>query len=576
MKKAHKILISIFIITTVLVTIAIININNLLESYIKEVLDDVVQNSEQGVYQFEYDNINFHIWNGNFEITGVKIQPKPGIADSVKNGVIRSVISGEFTKLTVVGLSFWKFYKTKNINIDEIIVNKPSLKLLYNPDVEKPKQTFNLSKLFNENLKSVGVKEFILKNVDLDINNILRKNLLLSVDSMNFMLNDVRLDSITISNKIPFVYSGINLFINKSSANISPYYMLKTDKFFFNSEEKTVEIDSINIIPKYTEAEFNKMIPHEKAYLKIKTDKLLISGFDIDSILATKKIYLDKILIKKPYIDVYKNKRIKDPPYSYKKILTQTIREIPIKIKIDSIKADDGLIKVRTIGDKVPQTLPAILNFNTFYTSITGLTNDSIFLEKRPVVNIYFYSKFMGKADLNVQISMPVFHAQNYFTVKGNLAEMDARTLNEYLRKLLLMRIKSGYVLGVDFNFVANKDSARGYIDISYKNLKIDIKNTEKPNKSVVFVNALVNTITKSNNIKGADNFTRGFIQYKHDYNDKFIKYLWKIINNGLMNTLLPAKEIKGKSKKYKKQEKDKKQENKNDKKGFNFLKKDK
>jgi len=138
------------------------------------------------------------------------------------------------------------------------------------------------------------------------------------------------------------------------------------------------------------------------------------------------------------------------------------------------------------------------------------------------------------------------------------------------------MRIKSGYILGVDFNFVANKDSARGYIDISYKNLKIDIKNTEKPNKSVVFVNALVNTITKSNNIKGADNFTRGFIQYKHDYNDKFIKYLWKIINNGLMNTLLPAKEIKGKSKKYKKQEKDKKQENKNDKKGFNFLKKDK
>lgn len=571
MKKTYKIFIFLIILIVTIFSVAIVNLNHLVETYIKEVMDDVVKDSEQGIYQFEYKEVYFHAWNGDFEISGVKIEPKDGITDSVKNGVIRSAITGKFNTFTVSGLSFWKFYKTKNIVIDEITVNKPIVELMFNPDVEKPKREFDLSKIFSKKLKSIAIKTFRLQSVKLNINNILRKNHIISVDSMNFTLNDIRLDSMTISNKVPLSFSGLDLFINKSATNISPFYMLETGKFHYKSANKTIEIDSINIIPKYTELQFNNIIPYEKAYLKIKASKLLLSGFDLDSFLATKKIYLDKILLENPYIDVYKNKKLKDPPYSYKKILTQSIREIPIKIKIDTIKAENGFIKVRTIGNKVPQTAAAVLNFNSVHASITGLTNDSVFLDKKPVMNIYFYSKFMGAANLNAQISMPIFNAQNYFKATGSLDKMDASVLNNLLYRLLLIKIESGYLTNVNFDFVADKDSASGYIDISYKNLKIDIKNTEKPNKSVFFVNALVNTITKTNNIKGTASFTRGFISYKHDYNDKFIKYLWKIINNGITNTLLPAKEVKGKSKKYRK---DKKQETKDNKKTFKLFKK--
>ncbi len=553
MKKSRLIPISSFSALIILIIIAVINIDHLLEKYIKDELNQIIKLSDHRLYEFKYKDVDFHVWNGDFEISGVEIQPKKGIADSVKNGHIKSFITGKFNNLSIIGLSFWKFYKTKKLEIDEISIIKPQISYSFNPEVKTKKKAFDLNKVFTKRLKSIKVEKINFQNIDFDFNNVLRKNLLLEIDSMNLVLENLVFDSITIQKPIPISYSGINLFAEKISANISKYYMVQTGHFTFNSGKKLLEIDSLQLIPKYTIPEFHKMIPHEKAYLKIKADNLQISGIDIDSIRATQKLYFDKVLVKTPSIITYKNKQLNDPPYQYKKLLSQIIREIPIDLKVDTVRVENGFIKVQTIGDKVPQTKPGEIIFNSAYVNIYGFTNDSIFLEKRPIMSIYFSSKFMGVSDLKTYISMPIFHGKSVFQVKGELAEMDATVLSKLLKRLLLVNIKAGKIRSVDFEFRADNDSAIGYIDISYQNLKIDIKSNKNPEKSMKFMNALVNTVAKSNNIKGTPNFTRGFIAYKRDYNKKFINYLWLSLQNGILNTLRPPKEVKSQSKEFKK-----------------------
>jgi len=334
--------------------------------------------------------------------------------------------------------------------------------------------------------------------------------------------------------------------------------MIKTGHFNLNSEKKLLEVDSIKLIPKYTIPEFHKIIPHEKAYLKIKADHLQLSGVNIDSIRKNQKLYFNKLLIKKPQIITYKDKRLNDPPYKHKKLLSQIIREIPLDLKIDTIKVENGFIKVHTIGIKVPQTEPGEINFNSVYVSVLGLTNDSVLLEKRPSMNINFYSKFMGVADLKAHISMPIFNYKNSFSAKGELGEMDATVLSELLNKVLLVKIKTGKIRSVDFEFMADNDSAKGYIDVSYQDLKVDIKSNKDPEKSMKFMNALINTVAKTNNIKGSPNFKRGFIEHKRDHYKKFINYLWLSLQNGIINTFLPAKDVKEKEKEFKKENKKK------------------
>ncbi len=553
MRKSKIILLSVFSVLLILFSIGLFNVDSLLEKYIREELDQIIESSDHRIYEFKYKDIDFHVWNGDFEISGVEILPKTGMADSLEKGDIRSLISAKFNNFSIIGFSFLEFYKTKKLEIDEIRMIKPKLNFSFNPEVKVKRKTFDLSNLFTKRLKSLKVEKINFQNVHFDFNNVLRKNLLLEIDSMNLEIENLVFDSITIEKPIPVSYSGINLFINKVSANISKYYMMETGHFNLNSEKKLLEIDSIKLIPKYTIPEFYEIIPHEKAYLKIKANNLQISGVDIDSIRKNQKLYFDKILVKDPTITTYKDKRKLDPPYQYKKLLSQIIREIPIDIKVDTVQVENGFIKVQTIGDNVPQTKPGEINFKSVYLSVFGLTTDSIFLEKRPVISIYFNSKFMGVANLNAQISMPVFDNSNNFKVKGELAEMDATVLSDLFYKLLLVDIKTGKIGSIDFEFKADNDSAMGYIDISYQNLKVDIKSNKEPEKSMKFINALVNTVAVTDNIKGTDSFTRGFIKYKRDYNKKFISYLWLSLQNGILNTLRPQKEVKDQSKEFKK-----------------------
>ncbi len=578
MRKAYKILLIIFGVLLIVLAVAVHKVDILLETVVKQELDKIIERSDSSFYHIEYQDVDFHIWDGDIEISGIKIEAKEGMRDSVETGVLRSIVSASFNTISLSGMSFWKYYKTKKVEIKDITILEPKLNLIINPQVEKVKRkAFDPAKLLSTRLKSIYVKNVHFNNLDFKLDNVLRKNLMLKIDSLNLGLGDVVFDSLSIKKKVPVLFSQIYLSVHKLSVNISEYYLLKTDNFVLDSRKDLVQLDSLRIVPKYSQKEFDQKIPYEKAWIKMNIGQFRIEGFNVDSIRERQKIYFKKIYVNKPSIIVYKNKKLKNPPFKYQELITQTIRRIPVRFKIDTVIAENAYIRVQNIGNRVPQTLPANIDFKSTYIKISGITNDSVFVKNNPVINIAFYSKFMGAADLNAYLSLPVFHANNYFTVKAKLEEIEGKVMNEMLNRLLLLNIKSGTVLSTDLEFVANNDSAYGFIDLSYRNLKLDMKSTNDPQKSVVFVNALLNTVAKNNNIKGQPGFSRGFIAYKRNPTDKFLKYIWKAIQTGIINTLLPAKEVKEQSKQFKKEnKKGVKQDNKKNKSGIIFKKKDK
>ena len=107
MKKSLIILVSILSIIIVLISIVLVNIDSLLEKYIKEELDQIIKSSENKIYEFKYKNVDFNVWNGSFELTDVDIRPKQGMTDSLRNGNIRSLISAKFNNLSIVSLLFF-------------------------------------------------------------------------------------------------------------------------------------------------------------------------------------------------------------------------------------------------------------------------------------------------------------------------------------------------------------------------------------------------------------------------------------------------------------------------------------
>ena len=92
MKKSYIILLSLLSIIIFFIVTALVNIDNILEKYIKKELNQIIDSSDNSIYEFKYGDVHFNTWNGNFEITEVEIQPKEGIIDSLKKGSFKFII----------------------------------------------------------------------------------------------------------------------------------------------------------------------------------------------------------------------------------------------------------------------------------------------------------------------------------------------------------------------------------------------------------------------------------------------------------------------------------------------------
>ena len=177
--------------------------------------------------------------------------------------------------------------------------------------------------------------------------------------------------------------------------------------------------------------------------------------------------------------------------------------------------------------------------------------------------------------------------------VKGQVDDLELKQVENMIKNLFGIRVKSGYIDLIKFEYIADDVTSKGTVVFNYHDLELDLKkkdgkdkNTgdnkykEKSNK---FLNFFAKEALRKNNIPGSDKYVSAGYIYRERIRDKaFSDALWGSIEVGLLDVAVKdaffnakKKHIRKEKKKVRKEEQSARKEENKEKKIQNAAKAD-
>jgi len=307
--------------------------------------------------------------------------------------------------------------------------------------------------------------------------------------------NRVRLDSNNrLFNETKFFYSDrllINLpvFEMKSKDQL---YRLGFSNISFNSQLKTLLIDSLQINPIYEKKIFSAYLKYQKDWLEILVPQMKFENFDLREIILDKKYNINKITLNKPDIAFYKDKTIAVDTTDIKYMPAQMIAELPFYLNIDTVEIVKGKLQYEELSSSMPQ--PGFVNLNELNSRITGITNDSLIRHSIGYLNMTMNAQLMSKSMLTLNSSFSLTSPNQEFNVIASMGPIMAVEFNPLIQPLTLINAKDGYFKQMQMNVHGDEKYGTGNMILRYSDLKIEVLK-KKNLKESQLISFLANTI---------------------------------------------------------------------------------
>ena len=147
----------------------------------------------------------------------------------------------------------------------------------------------------------------------------------------------------------------------------------------------------------------------------------------------------------------------------------------------------------------------------------------------------------MGTAPIKLMMKAPLSQQDNNLYWGGKIGALNFRTLDKVLYPVLGLKVLSGELIEIDFKAVSNNIESRGEMTMLYKNLHASILKSNSNNENHFLTSIANGLIHKSNpNKRGHIKTVRMY--YKRDQNKGLGNYIWKTLQNGIINTITPMR----------------------------------
>lgn len=530
-----------------LIIIAVISLNKYLEYLVEAEINNQINQKAGSLHKIQFEDVNVGIIRGLFSLKNLTVKPIESAIDSIEQAKIKTLVSSRIELFQIKGLKIFTLLINKKIEIKQIRIEGVETNCLINPEVNKSKNkdTLKLSDVFSDKFNGVNIRDIEIKNVSFKLSDY--KNIndpLFEIDSASVIGKDIVINEKTLQKPIPVSFSDLDLDVKLFSLKTLKYYDIYSSNLHFNMDDTTLAIDSFRLKPKYSREEYNERIKYENDWFSISTAKVLLKGLNLKKLESDKIFNLSSIEIIKPDIEIYRDKRLPDPPYKYKPLIASIIRKIPFIINIDTLMIKNGELVYQEMQDLTD--MPGEVNFDSLYISAYNITNDTQQIKANPVLQVDLSGLLMGEGKLETGLSFYLNRPDDYFTVKGKLDSISGIAFNKMTKNLLLAEIKMGEIFGAEFEFKANDDASDGKMTIFYNNLKVVIYNPKRQNKKLKIMTFIANELVKKKNLSSDPKFRTGTICFERTKNKALPNYLWKSLQTGIVSTVAP---IAGKKK---------------------------
>lgn len=477
---------------------------------------EVINTKLPSTIALKYSKINTSILTGTVELNRISAK----LLNSEKTVI--SILKADNIKIS--GFSLWQFIFNKTIAVDDLIFENPNLHYYKSPQKQTQSKDSTANQKFD---KTITIDKIMFINGTLKTYENNAENLVSSIDSINFTLNELSTNSKKLKNKTPFNYKDYQLNAKRLFFNMSKFEVLKIENL--NLENHRLSLTNLFITPKFTKEELTTKITKERDFIELHIPEVILSEFDVD--FKNKKLYVtsDTSKIIKPNLIVYRDKRVADDN-SIKKMYSKMLRDLKFHLAISTMEINQGYINY---SERIEDTNEAgEIFFDKVNAHITNLSNTYTKGEK---MKILINSHFMGKAPMGLDISFDVNNAQNNFLVSGQFKNLNTKIVNSFFESNLNAK-STGEIEQLYFTFKGTDFNSTGDFKMKYEDFRFEILN--KKDNVNKFLTTIGNLFVNDGSKTDEDGYRHGTIKVDRNQTKSFFNYLWLNVQDGLISTL--------------------------------------
>ncbi len=558
MQKWHKISVSLLGLLAIAILLVAVN----LEDILIHRLNLLVEQDENRLYNYEYDQLEIDLSNGNIILTDLRFKPRIKIIDSLDqiNKSKEKVFDIELEEFKMIGLGIFEFLITGTISLEEINFSSPNLKIYENTKykIQESQEENSLktekeffSDIISSSLKEANIGELGFQNAHLQIFKVEGKDTSLSLlaDSSNFSIKGVKASIESISSKELFYYdsSFVDLY------NVKVYsledYRIEVGRFNKSSTREDVHFYNVRLSPLEDRYTYMKNREYQTEWFDLYLKEITIEDLDIGEYQKSRSINANHFDINGIQLEIYKDKRLKNKKTKYKPLPSQILREIELAINVPTISLRDTRIEYQEM--EVNALEPLQVTFKDFDLHISNFTTDSSHLSLNDTLKIDANGTFMQEGELALSLHFPILDSKDNFEIKGRLQKTKLNELNPILKNTAFVMFTAGNLNYLDFHMQGNKDKITGMLDLDYEglnNLQILRKKDEmeerrekgkKRKQEKALLSFLANNIAPVDYKPSSKNYQTGQVYFERNTNKSIFHLLINGLKSGVLDSFL-------------------------------------
>ncbi len=463
-----------------------------------------------------FSSLNINLFERSVAIHHI-LWKSPGDSSENKASVSRIKLQG----ISLYQLIFNQQLYAQTLRIDSGAVH-------YQPSPKKDSTQNSSRKSFPFEIENVIIRDVFVE---------LKQDSVTQIEALlNLRYGSMKFDSLSNLNaslKSAFHYFQGNI-ANVKVKKAHGLYASHIDKIEFDSENESLSIDSLKLIPMYGKYEFAHVKGKQMSRLDLTVRNITISGLNYNTIFDS-LISIRKVAVHAANLHSFRDKRM---PFKngVMDLPMKSLQKLKVALEIDSIAIDSTKITVEEFAEQATQ--PGHINFHNLTALMTGL-NNRYYNNKPKYSQLDAHAKLMGSGLITASFRFPLDGSPLY-SAKGKIANMPLIDINPILENSARVRIESGQLNELYFNFNYTDLKSEGSVEINYDNLLITVLNADKEKSIDKVKTVLINAFLKKTKDESTEQRKRiGAINIDRDRHRFVFNLWWKSLQDGLKSSVL-------------------------------------
>ncbi|GAB2985390.1 hypothetical protein GCM10027049_25040 [Mucilaginibacter puniceus] len=499
-----------------------------------------VTEGTDGLYKIDFDHADLNILKGEIVVYNIHFRPDTAVYNRQKK---QKTAPNNLTELRVKRLVLshihpFKLYFKRMLDIDQIILSAPQVRVSYQLNQVKDTTTTNLTpwQKMSKTLKSAHVGHILFNDIQFRYDDYSGKELATSnLKDMDIRADDLLIDSATQTDKTRLLYCRdiITNLRNYKGRTSDGSYTYTVKSLNLSTRTSRLNMEGMDIIP-----DKNYYAKSRKDRFNIHLDSLQLNNFDFLAYHKYKTFSGSSLILTNGSLNVFKNpNKIKVYKDKIKSFPHVALYNAGVELKIDTILIKHVDVIYGELNKKSGKT--GAITFNNTSGQLLNVTTNKIALQKNNISTADLTTYFLKSGKLDVHFSFNLTDKLASYSYKGKLGTMNLRDINSVIMPLAMVKVTSGNLKEFTFNIKGNSKSSSGRVQLLYNDLKVKLLKADTAKKTLkrntiasLFANVFI--VKDNNPDKPGDEPRLANVVYKRPIDSPFWGTAWKTLLAGI------------------------------------------